>query len=140
MINKLTYALAVRLKELYPDFNIYDEAVIQGLKEPCFFINIINWDIKKELHNRYRLNVSFSLHYLNKKHNENMNHDFKAVGYNLGEKLEVLELENIKVRITSKGTKQVDDVLHILFDVSMLLFREEAEALILAYELEGGLK
>lgn len=140
MLDDLVNGLAARVKELYPEFAIYDEVVRQGMKEPCFFIKVVAVRFRKELSGRYRLQVTIDLHYFNSKHNEVMNHDFRIVGQRISEELEAVSVADKVLRIGDKESKAVDDVLHVLFDVSVVLFRKEAEALMMAYELEGGLK
>lgn len=52
MIN-LLQGIVNRLAELFPNFNIYVNNVEQGLIEPCFFVSIVNTEMKKQFSERY---------------------------------------------------------------------------------------
>lgn len=140
MIQQLIHSLADKLKSKYTSFDVYDEFVKQGLKEPCFFIFISDSEFKKELGNRYRLTVSFDVSYLNSKHNEDMRADFNQVAFEIYGLLDYLEADSKKQRVQELRHQVIDDVLHVYFDVSFLLFKEEAKVLMAQYELRGDIK
>lgn len=140
MIRELIQSLADKLKCKWPAFNVYDEFTEQGLKEPCFFISIVDSEFKKELANRYRLTVSFNVSYLNSKHDEDMRSNFSEIAFELYGLLDYLVAGGKSFGIYNVRHEVVDDVVHVFFDVSMLLFKQEAEVLMAQYELRGDIK
>jgi hypothetical protein len=126
MIRIIVSALVKRLKEIFPDKYVYDEFTKQNLKEPCFYINVISSEIKKEIDRRYKFRVSLDISYFNGKHNENKNNDFFIVTQKFYEEVEVLEAGTEKYRIAEKRHRVVDDVLHFLIDLELGLRKGKA--------------
>ena len=65
MVNKIIDSISETLYEEFDNkYKIYDEAVEQGLKEPCFFINTGDLEEEQKLGNRYLLTNPIIIQYL----------------------------------------------------------------------------
>lgn len=65
MTNDLIYAISNALDKEFKEFGyeIHMEEIKQGLKEPCFFINLINSDFKIVTGKRYEKRNQISIQY-----------------------------------------------------------------------------
>lgn len=64
MLNKIIDGISVKLNETFGDgYRIYTESVKQGLKEPCFFIQLVNPGNKELLNIRFKRNNLFVIQY-----------------------------------------------------------------------------
>lgn len=64
MINDLLKGIAVKLNALFGDgYEIYDNDVTQGLKEPCFFVAVVGPSRKREIGNYWRYINPFVITY-----------------------------------------------------------------------------
>lgn len=64
---QLLDAVIKRVDELFPYTNIYIRDVPQGLVEPCFFITIVNTDVKVDFMKRYRVDSLVNIVYLDQR-------------------------------------------------------------------------
>lgn len=53
--------ICMLLSENFPDYEIYTENVEQGLKEPCFFVRLLNSEMESKLKSRYFKKMLFSV-------------------------------------------------------------------------------
>lgn len=60
MIKEIKNAITKRLKERFPECNIYTRFVEQGYKEPCFFVSTFPLSVQadNDTYNTERLNIS----------------------------------------------------------------------------------
>lgn len=64
MVTDITKGIAVALHKAFGDnYTIYTEEIEQGLKEPCFFIAVLNTEQRQFIGNRYQQNIPFDVHY-----------------------------------------------------------------------------
>lgn len=109
MISKIKEALAVKIIQLYPQSNVYDEYIHQNLKKGSFFIEVIEQDYMKTLHSASESNVMIDLLYFPLSKKESLRSEIEAVKQNLFRHLHVVG----EFRVIGKSGTLVDDVLHI---------------------------
>ncbi len=123
MINDIKQVIVNKLKEIYPDYTIYDEDVPQGFKTPSFFITLIEQDYSKRLNTKYKSLLSFDLAYFSNKDNTEIKNDCYSKQVEL---LRALDLVG-GYRIQDKVTAMVENVLHITFNVNYSEMLTETE-------------
>ena len=68
MFNNLSAGIAIAINQEFGDsYEIYTDEVEQDLKEPCFFIMMLNPDIERRLSVRREVDVPMSIQYFPKK-------------------------------------------------------------------------
>lgn len=119
MVNDLIDGISVKLNQVFGvGYRIYSENVQQGLKEPCFFIAILNPSQTQIIGNRYFRQHPFDIHYFPVKQGNNK--EIQDVAYKLLDALEYIPLLNGElVRGTEMHYEQVDDVLHFFVQYNM---------------------
>lgn len=124
MLNSLIDGIAIKLRETFgSDYRIHREDVEQGLKEPCFIIQVIEPMQSAKLPNRYLRQYSFDVLYFPKSTSKP-----KYEMYDVAEKL-FIELEYITILDNfCKGTKMqyeiVDNVLHFFVNYNFYVKKE----------------
>ena len=74
MINEILMGIAKALRDEFGEsLNIYLNEVEQGLIEPCFFIMVLNPDVKQVLGRRYVLNCPVSVQFISGEDREVIN-------------------------------------------------------------------
>lgn len=94
MYNKLIEAIASKLDNTY-NLNVYVDSVTQGLKQPCFFVQLLEAFQKRVLMGRFLLEVSVCVQYLplDKK---NASMECHSIAQELSQLLEVITIEKHK--------------------------------------------
>lgn len=112
MVNNLIDGISVKLNEVFGnEIRIYSEPIKQGLKEPCFFIAVLNPIQSPMIGNRYFRECPFDIHYFPSK--DGGNQEIQDVASDLFEVLEYISLLNGDlVRGTNMQYEVVDGVLH----------------------------
>lgn len=101
MINDLISAVSGALYRYFGDDYTYEaEEIKQGMKEPCFFISVLNPDIKRRISDRYKRNNMICVQYFPKSETEAV-----AECYRVAEDmifiLEVIPYEDASIRGTN---------------------------------------
>lgn len=113
MVQTVKSAIALKLKELYPIYNIYDEDVPQNFKKPSFLISLINQDYSKRLDIKYTGLLSFDLAYFSDKNVATIKEDCIEKQQSILRAFDLLGT----FRVLNKQANITDNVLHITFDV-----------------------
>lgn len=94
MLEKIINGISNQLFNVFgADYKIYaDNKVQQGLKNPCFFISVLNPSHKNYINGRFFRSYPFMVQYFPK--DENDNFELYSVGEKLIEGLEYITLEN----------------------------------------------
>lgn len=94
MLEKIINGISNKIYEVFGDnYKIYaDNNVKQGLKNPCFFISVLNPSQKTYLKGRYLKYYPFVIQYFPKTDNDNF--ELLSVGEKLTSELEYITLEN----------------------------------------------
>ena len=113
MINDILKGVAEAVNNEFGDeYGIYTSTTEQGLTEPCFFISVLNPEIKQVLGNRYFLNSPVSVQFLSKNNNDFIN----DIGSRIFNCLELITVSGDLTRGTSMSYSINDGIL--TFNVS----------------------
>ena len=128
MVNDLIDAISVKLNQVFGDgVKIYSESVKQGLKEPCFFIAVLNPTQSPIIGVRYFRAHPFDIHYFPSK--DGGNQEIQDVASKLFDTLEYITLLNGDlVRGTEMHYEKVDDVLHFFVKYNMFVYKQVEKA------------
>jgi len=119
MINKIIDGISIKLNQVFGDsVRIYSEDVKQGLKEPCFFIAVLNPSNTPLIGSRSFRQHPFDIHYFPEVMNNN--NEIQEMASNLYDALEYVTLENgDMVRGTKMNHESIDGVLHFFVNFNM---------------------
>lgn len=125
MLKKIMIALTKKLKDV-KECDVYVDNVMQGFKEPCFFVKLINSIEKQELVERYRKKIDFCIHYFPK---EKSTFEIIEVAEKMLNCFEKIESTDFSIGIIEKKYEIVDNVLlfFIGFDILVLKEKEKEE-------------
>ena len=126
MVNELLNGISIKLNQVFGDgYEIYgDTDVVQGLKEPCFFIAILNPSQTKLIGQRYFREHPFDVQFFPTKSGDNV--ELQEVASELFLALEYITLLNGDlVHGTSMNYENVDGVLHFRVNYNMFLRKVE---------------
>lgn len=125
MINNLIDGISVKLNQVFgDDYRIYSENVNQGLKEPCFFIAVLNPTQSQVMGLRYFKEHPFDIHYFPSS-KDGGNQEIQDVASKLFDALEYITLLNGDlVRGTEMTYEKVNDVLHFFVKYNMFVYKE----------------
>lgn len=124
-VNDFVNAIADKLKELYPDYDVYaDEIKQEQILSNYFFIHVVDITKKQELGTRCQRVYNFDIFYFQPE-NENINF------FNWTETM-ILEFKYLKVgedlyHITNIEFTKDDDVGHFTFEVKFYTIEVEAK-------------
>lgn len=135
MVNDLIDGISVKLNQVFGDgVRIYSESVKQGLKEPCFFIAVLNPTQNPIIGARYFREHPFDIHYFPSK--DGGNQEIQDVASDLFETLEYITLLNGDlVRGTNMHYEVIDGVLHFFVTYGLYVTKKD----ILEEDLMGEL-
>ena len=124
MISSIKGCIARTLKELYPDYTVYDEDIHKDFKTPSFMINLIDMNYSKLLTVKSKAVLSFDVAYFS--NSKTINNDIQEVQTNLLRSFDLIKKNDFKIRILNKRCNTTDKVLHFLFDVIYREINQEA--------------
>lgn len=127
MVNKILDGISIKLNQVFGDgTEIYADAdVKQGLKEPCFFIAVLNPSQTQMIGRRYFREHPFDVHYFPKSKGNNI--ELQEMASDLFEALEYITLPNGDlVHGTSMRYEVVSGVLHFFVNFNMFIKKEKA--------------
>ena len=125
MLNEIIKGVSVRLYDSFGDaYRIYQNDVEQGLKEPCFFIQILEPSRSPLLGQRSMVRIPLDISYFPRRGGNN--DEMLSVGWQLMEQLEYITLPNgDTVRGTKMTFEVVDGVLHFFVGYNMTILHPE---------------
>ncbi len=112
MIQETMEAIAVKLNGIFgDDYEIYQDHVKQGLKEPCFFIAVLKPEIMPLVGQRFIEQNPFDIQYFQKKQGDHV--ELFTVAQKLISAMEFITLLNGDLlHGTNISYEIIDDVLH----------------------------
>ena len=122
MVNELLDGISIKLNKVFGnEYEIYgDTDIVQGLKEPCFFIAVLNPSQTTFLEQRYFRQHPFIIQYFPKKSGSNA--ELQKIASELFETLEFITLSNGDlVHGTSMSYEITDGVLQFRVNYNMFL-------------------
>lgn len=133
-------------KTLYNEFKeeckIYIDEVEQGLKEPCFFISIIESSQEQGLKNRRLVRNLVEIKYFPKTGKTTENNNIKSALYKILEYIEMIDYVGKKHIIHGLGMKAItsDNVLVFLIQYNYHITSSEEKIYMDRLKQNGGLK
>jgi len=141
MVNNLIDGISIKLNQVFGDgMKIYSESVEQGLKEPCFFIAVLNPSQNQMIGLRYFRQHPFDIHYFPAIPGNN--EEIQAVASQLLDALEYITLlDGSMVRGTEMNHEKVDGVLHFFVQYNMFVTKsvvlDDMETLVVNSDVKG---
>ena len=124
MINEILKGIAKALRDEFGEsLNIYLNEVEQGLIEPCFFISVLNPDVKQVLGIRYVLNCPVSVQFISGEDREVIN----AQGSRLFNCLELISVSGDLVRGRNMSYSINEDILTFTVTYNIYFYRNQAK-------------
>lgn len=126
MLSKIIDGICLELKTQFGDgYEIYPEAVRQGLKEPCFFVQLVRHKKTshvgtKQVGKSYKLESSFCITFIPESTNKAMLECCEAVDI-LQFGLEEITVDGDLVIGTDMHSETVDNTLHFFVDYNMFV-------------------
>jgi hypothetical protein len=114
------------LKANFPDHKVYDEKVTQGLKRPCFFVDLIPIDMDDSNPNIEEHSMFIDVQYMSKE-------DTKEKNLEMVDKLrplfKIIEFNSLRVSASNKRIEMIDGILHFLFNLDFTLYGKQEDNL-----------
>ena len=133
-IKNLTDAIAEALfQEFGSDYEIYTEAVEQGLTEPCFLIRCLNPTKNRHLGQRYRRTNQFSIQYIPS--TAEPNDECSSVLERLFECLDSVKLSGKPVHGTDLQGNITDGILTFTVNYDGFVLKEEEQTFMNDFEI-----
>lgn len=124
MINEILKGIAKAIRDEFGEsLNIYLNEVEQGLIEPCFFISVLNSDVKQVLGRRYVLNCPVSVQFISGEDREVIN----AQGSRLFNCLELISVSGDLVRGRNMSYSINEDILTFTVTYNIYFYKKQAE-------------
>lgn len=122
MINKIVDGISKALNQEFGDeYEIYQNNVLQGLNEPCFFIAVLEVSKQQFLQNRFLQFNPFDIHYFPK--DESNNQELQSTAERLLDCLEWI-LPEEPIHGTDIYWQVEDGVLHFFVNYNMTRNRQ----------------
>ena len=124
MINEILKGIAKSLRDEFGEsLNIYLNEVEQGLIEPCFFISVLNPDVKQVLGRRYVLNCPVSVQFISGEDREVIN----TQGSRLFNCLELISVSGDLVRGRNMSYSINEDILTFTVTYNIYFYKKQSE-------------
>jgi hypothetical protein len=118
--------IAKVLDSIFPAYPVYDEATEQGMKQPCFFVLLLEGSQSKEINRRYRRFNSYDIHYFPSPDSLTPREECEAIAERLYSDMEYVTGEEGGYRGTGMRHEIVDGVLHFFVQYNYHLIRTKA--------------
>lgn len=138
MIKDIIDGISLKLNQVFGDeYEIYADAdVVQGLKEPCFFIAVLNPTFKRYIGSRYFVTNPFVIQYFPK--NSDDNTEMHETAFEMFENLVSITLLNgDSLHGTSISYEIIDGVLNFNVNYNLILNKTETTELMKELIYEG---
>lgn len=135
-INDVRDGINAVLDANFPGIDIAGEEIEQGLREPCFFVKLLEGAQEQELGRRYRRYHSFDVHYFGTD-----NRTMHTTAEKLYDVLETIAIPGGSCRGTGMRHEIVDRVLHFFVDYNFQVWRPApVDPDMMVLDQQGGLK
>lgn len=139
MIKDIMDAIAIRLHEVFGDeFEINQEDVVQGLKEPCFLITLVDYSKEPLLQSRSKRLVPFDILFFP---SNGVLQCYKVADQMMNELEFITLLDGDTMHATNMKTEVVEDVLHFFVNYNFVAtVTEDAKDMMESITVENGTK
>lgn len=131
-------ALIKKLSLFTPEYPVYDEAVEQGMKQPCFFVLLIESSQNREINRRYKRFNSFDVHYFPDRDAAAPREACELMAERLYSDIEYVSGGEGGYHGTGMRHEIVDGVLHFFVQYNYHLFRTKAPEVKMQTMTQGG--
>lgn len=123
MIADLIEGISIKLNSVFGDsFTIYNEAIRQGFKQPCFFIALLDASETQVIGNRYKREQPFDIHYFPESKQQPRS-ECLAVADKLASALELMTVGSDCYRGTKMHYEIIDEVLHFFVNYNFYVVK-----------------
>ena len=122
MLNKIKEAIAIKLNQEFGDeYAIHTESVMQGLKEPCFFIVLLTAIQTHVIGKRYFREQPFDIHYFP---STNDSTEINDVADRMNDAMEYILMDVDLLSGTKMSHETIDNVLHFFVNFNFHVYKE----------------
>lgn len=119
MVESLYKAIAAECRSSVPELKkIYRDNIPQNMEFPCILVEIVETTAKRRLSERQRIKQNFDVQYFPGDESENRRKECEKVKQKMLRRFDVVSADGISFYVRNKNASIVDDVLHLLFDVT----------------------
>ena len=127
-IDILYKAIAAECRLIVPELKkIYRDNIPQNADGPFILVLITDTDTRRCLANRQRVKQSFDVQYFPGEELQNRRKECEKVKQEMLQGFDVISADDISFYVKEKNANVTDDVLHLLFSVSYVEYREPAQ-------------
>ncbi len=126
MVESLYKAIAAECRSSVPELKkIYRDNIPQNMEFPCILVEIVETTAKRRLSERQRIKQNFDVQYFPGDESENRRKECEKVKQEMLRRFDVISADDISFYVRSKSASIVDDVLHLMFDVTYTEYEEK---------------
>lgn len=126
MVESLYKAIAAECRSSVPELKkIYRDNIPQNMEFPCILVEIVETTAKRRLSERQRIKQNFDVQYFPGDESENRRKECEKVKQEMLRRFDVISADGISFYVRSKSASIVDDVLHLMFDVTYTEYEEK---------------
>ena len=126
MVESLYKAIAAECRSSVPELKkIYRDNIPQNMEFPCILVKITETTAKRRLSERQRIKQNFDVQYFPGDESENRRKECEKVKQEMLRRFDVISADDISFYVRSKSASIVDDVLHLMFDVTYTEYEEK---------------
>ena len=148
MVESLYKAIAAECRSSVPELKkIYRDNIPQNMEFPCILVKITETTANRRLSERQRIKQNFDVQYFPGDESENRRKECEKVKQKMLRRFDVVSADGIFFYVRNKNASIVDDVLHLLFDVTYTEYEkkeipkmEEMNTNIETEEKDGNIK
>ena len=119
MVESLYKAIAAECRSSVPELKkIYRDNIPQNMEFPCILVEIMETTANRRLSERQRIKQNFDVQYFPGDESENRRKECEKVKQKMLRRFDVVSADGISFYARNKNASIVDDVLHLLFDVT----------------------
>ena len=119
MVESLYKAIAAECRSSVPELKkIYRDNIPQNMEFPCIRVEITETTANRRLSERQRIKQNFDVQYFPGDESENRRKECEKVKQKMLRRFDVVSADGISFYVRNKNASIVDDVLHLLFDVT----------------------
>ncbi|WP_342409827.1 DUF6838 family protein [Paenibacillus sp. FSL R10-2778] len=131
-------ALIKKLSLFTPEYPVYDEAVEQGMQQPCFFVLLLESSQVRGVNRRYHRFNPFDVHYFPQQESAAPREECELISEQLYSELEYVTGHDGLYRGTGMRHEIVDGVLHFFVEYNVHLIRDKAPDIKMQTMKQGG--
>lgn len=126
MVESLYKAIAAECRSSVPELKkIYRDNIPQNMEFPCILVEIVETTAKRRLSERQRIKQNFDVQYFPGDESENRRKECEKVKQEMLRRFDVISADDISFYVRSKSASIVDDILHLMFDVTYTEYEEK---------------